>query len=262
MTSSGRDALVLLDPSAGTSGTTGSDGASSVGAPRVLVQPCVSIASLCEHGDGAGADRQHARRALERLGLAPRGRGRPASVPRPVTALRPADVAGGEPFALTGRSGRPVYGTLYRPALRGYGGTGRQRAPAGGVVPRRPDLGLSRPASTPPCSSSPPAASPWPVWTTRAARATGGRIAARCGASGAWPIPRTASMRHGIWPRGVTSDAAAHGRPRRQRRRHDGPQRTGRGGGVRCVRLVVRRHRPAWGWWPPRTTSRPTTAIG
>jgi dipeptidyl aminopeptidase/acylaminoacyl peptidase len=32
-------------------------------------------------------------------------------------ALEPADVARAEPFSLTGRSGRPVYGSLYRPRL-------------------------------------------------------------------------------------------------------------------------------------------------
>ncbi len=45
------------------------------------------------------------------------------------TALGPADVATGEPFSLTGRSGRPVYGTLYRPAL------GRTRAPGADSPP-------------------------------------------------------------------------------------------------------------------------------
>ena len=35
--------------------------------------------------------------------------------PRAAVALDGADVAVGEPFTLTGRSGRPVHGTLFRP---------------------------------------------------------------------------------------------------------------------------------------------------
>ena len=64
---------------------------------------------------GAGTDRQHTRGAGERLGVgAGTGRPRPASVAGP--ALARGDVARGEPFTLAGRSGRPVHGTLYRPA--------------------------------------------------------------------------------------------------------------------------------------------------
>ena len=107
MTSSGRDALVLLRP--------------EPGGLRVLAQPCVSIAAVCEHQGG-----------LALIGTAPDV---PATVwlwrdgveatpvrPPAATALRPADVSIGEPFALTGRRGRPVYGTLYRPALSGTAG--------------------------------------------------------------------------------------------------------------------------------------------
>ena len=36
--------------------------------------------------------------------------------PPPEVLARRGDVALGEPFTLTGRSGRPVHGTLYRPA--------------------------------------------------------------------------------------------------------------------------------------------------
>ena len=42
--------------------------------------------------------------------------------PPAATPLRPGDVARGEPFALSGRSGRSVYGTLYRPELSGTEG--------------------------------------------------------------------------------------------------------------------------------------------
>ena len=116
MTASGRDALVSLD--------TRGDAVS----PPELVQPCTSIAALCAHGDG-----------LALIGSTPDG---PSTVwvwspdagarplrPRAGRALDPGDVAVGEPFSLTGRTGRPVHGTLFRPTLRGTEG------PSGTVPP-------------------------------------------------------------------------------------------------------------------------------
>ncbi len=120
MSESGRDALVLLgpDPTAG----------APTAAPRVLEQPCVSIAALCEHRGG-----------LALLGTTPdtpstvwlwRAESRAAPVrPPATTALGPGDVAAGEPFTLMGRTGRPVHGTLYRPVLAGTEG------PPGDVPP-------------------------------------------------------------------------------------------------------------------------------
>ena len=106
MTASGRDALVLLVPGRATA------------APPRLPQPCVSISALCAHADG-----------LAFIGSTPDA---PANVwiwapdgvilplrPPPDVVLGRGDVALGEPFTLTGRSGRPVYGTLYRPTQRG-----------------------------------------------------------------------------------------------------------------------------------------------
>jgi dipeptidyl aminopeptidase/acylaminoacyl peptidase len=49
---------------------------------------------------------------------APGEHARPLRPPE-ASALAPGDVAPGEPFTLTGRSGRPVHGTLYRPRLAG-----------------------------------------------------------------------------------------------------------------------------------------------
>jgi dipeptidyl aminopeptidase/acylaminoacyl peptidase len=105
MTASGRDALVSLD----TRGDTES--------PPEVVQPCVSIAALCAHGDG-----------LALIGSTPDA---PSTVwvwtpdagirplrPRVGMALDRGDVAVGEPFSLTGRTGRPVHGTFFRPTLR------------------------------------------------------------------------------------------------------------------------------------------------
>jgi dipeptidyl aminopeptidase/acylaminoacyl peptidase len=112
MTTSGRDALVIVDPVPGADGTS---------VPRVLEQPCVSIAAVCEHQGG-----------LALIGTTPdtpstvwvwRAETRPVPIrPPAATALGPADVAVGEPFDLEGRSGRPVYGTLYRPVLSGTEG--------------------------------------------------------------------------------------------------------------------------------------------
>jgi dipeptidyl aminopeptidase/acylaminoacyl peptidase len=115
LTRSGRDALVRLGVPAG------DDGAARE-------QPCVSIAAVCAHGEG-----------LALIGTTPdtpptvwewtsSAGARPRRAPVP-TALAPEDVARGEPFSLTGRSGRPVHGTLYRPTLGG------SRGPAGAAPP-------------------------------------------------------------------------------------------------------------------------------
>jgi dipeptidyl aminopeptidase/acylaminoacyl peptidase len=102
-TSSGRDAIVRLRRGA---------------APEPMAQPCVSIAGLCAHGDSG---------ALALIGSTPDAPTNvwllepdmPARPLRPAPAFAaalPADaLSRGEPFGLTGRTGRPVYGTLYRP---------------------------------------------------------------------------------------------------------------------------------------------------
>jgi dipeptidyl aminopeptidase/acylaminoacyl peptidase len=106
MTRAGRDAVVALPP----------DG----GAPAELPQPCVSIAALCAHDGGFAF-----------IGSTPedpvdvwlwRGPGDVRRV-RPATGRGPVseDVARADPFSLTGRSGRAVHGTVYRPRLgRGH----------------------------------------------------------------------------------------------------------------------------------------------
>ena len=118
MTSSGRDALIPLDP----------HGRGGGAAPTALPQPCVDIAALCAHRDG-----------LAMIGVTPAA---PANVwvwtpvegPRPLrprsgVTLHERDVAVGEPFTLTGRTGRAVHGTLFRPTLGGTEG------PAGRAPP-------------------------------------------------------------------------------------------------------------------------------
>jgi len=112
MTRAGSDSVVLIGQAA--TATTGAT-------PPVLDQPCVSIAALCEHRGGVAM-----------IGTTPdtpstvwlwqSGAGCEPVRPPATTALRRGDVATGEPFALTGRSGRPVYGTLYRPVLEGTSG--------------------------------------------------------------------------------------------------------------------------------------------
>jgi dipeptidyl aminopeptidase/acylaminoacyl peptidase len=108
MTADGRDALVALAP-----------GAPPAQPPRLLDQPCVSISGLCAHRDG-----------IALIGGAPDApvnvwvalAGVPAVPVRPPSgalSLRARDIARGEPFVLTGRSGRPVHGTLYRPLRPG-----------------------------------------------------------------------------------------------------------------------------------------------
>jgi dipeptidyl aminopeptidase/acylaminoacyl peptidase len=118
MTSSGRDALIPLDP----------HGLGGGAAPTVLPQPCVDIAALCAHRDG-----------LALIGVTPTAPAnvwvwtpvegaRPLRPPSGVT-LHERDIAVGEPFTLTGRTGRAVHGTLVRPTLSGTEG------PAGRAPP-------------------------------------------------------------------------------------------------------------------------------
>ncbi len=126
-TSAGRDAVVRLR-----AGET----------PDVVAQPCVSIAGLCAHGD-----------AVALIGSTPDmptnvwvvGSARPPRTvrvaPAFAAALRPTDLAHGEPFGVTGRTGRVVHGTLYRPPPRhpvpgGTGNTGPgTNAPPGAPPP-------------------------------------------------------------------------------------------------------------------------------
>jgi len=105
MTVSGRDALVSLD----TRGVTAS--------PPELVQPCVSIAALCAHGDGLALIGSTPDAPSSVWVWTPEAGARPLR-PRVGVALHRGDVAVGEAFSLTGRTGRPVHGTLFRPTLR------------------------------------------------------------------------------------------------------------------------------------------------
>jgi len=119
MTASGRDSLLALTPGHGVDPL-------PAGAP--LGQPCVSISALCAHGDG-----------LAFIGSAPDTPpnvwlwtpGTTARPLRPTTgrSLGAGDVAAGEPFSLTGRSGRTVHGTIYRPTLEGTAGPVGQKPP-------------------------------------------------------------------------------------------------------------------------------------
>ena len=151
-----------------------------------LDQPCVSIAALCAHGDG-----------LALIGSTPEapanvwvwtpGPCRPAPAPRGRRARSDRDeIAVGEPFTLAGRSGRPVHGTLYRPAAAGTTGPTDRPPPLVTWCHGGPDVVVPGRGSTSPCSSSRPAASPWPAWTTPAARATDD--AYRCALWGRWGV--------------------------------------------------------------------------
>ncbi len=113
MTASGLDSLVPLAPLRADGRPEGP------GAP--LGQPCVSISAVCAHADGLALVGSTPDAATNVWVWRPDG---PPVVVRPPAplALGPADVSKGEPFTLTGRSGRPVHGTLYRPALDGTTG--------------------------------------------------------------------------------------------------------------------------------------------
>ena len=109
MTASGCDTVVALPPK-----DAGGDGT-----PVPLGLPCVSVASVCAHGDGIAVIGSTPVAPPGVWVWTPAGGARPLHEPG-AGMLVPDDVADGEPFTVEGRSGRPVHGTLYRPtaALR------------------------------------------------------------------------------------------------------------------------------------------------
>jgi dipeptidyl aminopeptidase/acylaminoacyl peptidase len=117
MTTAGRDALVRLD----TRGDTGEP-------PEVIAQPCVSIGAVCAHGSGVALIGSTPERPSTVWSWNPDAGALPVR-PHTGAALAGTDVARGEPFTLTGRTGRAVHGTLFRPTLRGTQGPERSAPP-------------------------------------------------------------------------------------------------------------------------------------
>jgi dipeptidyl aminopeptidase/acylaminoacyl peptidase len=120
----GRDALVVVPD------TTGSGTPTS--APNELPQACVAVSAVCAHEDGVAliGSTPETPATVWRCAVPPTGlpaaeegsgsdtAGIAVAVRLPArTALARGDVSAGEPFELTGRSGRAVYGTLCRAAL-------------------------------------------------------------------------------------------------------------------------------------------------
>lgn len=100
-TSAGRDVIMRLRPGA---------------PPETVEQPCVSIAALCAHGNALAVIGSTDDAPTNVWLLEPETQPRPLrSAPTFAAALPSEGFAPGEPFTLTGRSGRPVHGTLYRP---------------------------------------------------------------------------------------------------------------------------------------------------
>jgi dipeptidyl aminopeptidase/acylaminoacyl peptidase len=124
-TAAGRDSLVLFARSESGPGRAG-----NIAPPTVLPQPCVSISTVCVHGDAVALIGSTPDAPANVWLLAP---GQPARPLRPTapgaTALDPRDAAVAEPFSLDGRSGRTVFGTLYRPTLSGTRGPVGQAPP-------------------------------------------------------------------------------------------------------------------------------------
>jgi dipeptidyl aminopeptidase/acylaminoacyl peptidase len=112
MTSDGRDALVALHP--GRPGDTEAR-------PDELSQPCVGIEGICAHGDGVAFIGTTPDTAATVWLWSP-GRGARALRPPSNTGLEHGSVSAGEAFTVTGRSGRLVHGTVYRPVLAGTAG--------------------------------------------------------------------------------------------------------------------------------------------
>ena len=124
LTASGRDAVVAIRPPTTLTPTptpTPTPPQPQPPEPVPLVQPCVSIAALCAHGDGLALIGSTPDTPSNVWVWAPATGARPLR-PQPALALRATDVAVGEPFTLTGRTGRAVHGKLYRPTLEGTTG--------------------------------------------------------------------------------------------------------------------------------------------
>ena len=193
-TAAGRDDLVAVDP--------------ATGRTEEVSQPCVAIGAVCAHGEGValiGATPD----APPAVWVWRPGAGAAPLEPRAtaVAGFGPGNVARGEPFSLRGRSGRRVFGSLYRPTLAGAGSTD----------------------GTPPlvvwCHGGPTSSCQSGLDLTVQFFTTRG-FAAACvdyaGSSGygrayrnalrglwGWPTPRTASTRPSTWPTGVTSTVGA-----------------------------------------------------
>ena len=95
----------------------------------MIDQPCTQIKELCRHGGGVAfiggpPDEPDDVWLVERPGQAARR----LRAPSP-GALDTTSVSMPEPFELVGRSGRPVYGVLYRPTLHGVERNDEMRPP-------------------------------------------------------------------------------------------------------------------------------------
>jgi dipeptidyl aminopeptidase/acylaminoacyl peptidase len=122
LSSQARQALVVLDP------------AHPDRPPRRIGQPCVAISAVSAHGDGvafigATPDRPANVWVLPHLHSTSETEPAPPLRPAASGALAPADVALAEPFKLSGRSGRPIYGSLYRPVLSNVEGPAEATPP-------------------------------------------------------------------------------------------------------------------------------------
>jgi dipeptidyl aminopeptidase/acylaminoacyl peptidase len=108
-TAAGQDEVVVIAPRAGAS------------SPEPIDQPCVAISALCAHRDGVAFIGSTAATPSNVWVWTQTGGPRTIRA-QPDLPLGGADVAGGEPFNLTGRTGRRVHGRLYRPTLEGTTG--------------------------------------------------------------------------------------------------------------------------------------------
>jgi dipeptidyl aminopeptidase/acylaminoacyl peptidase len=126
-TAAGLDSLVLFGrPEAVGAGT----GTGDTRPPTPLPQPCVSVSAVCAHGDAVALIGSSPDAPTNVWLLAPDQTARPLRPPAAgATALDPGDVAVAEPFSLDGRSGRAIFGTLYRPNLSATQGPPKEAPP-------------------------------------------------------------------------------------------------------------------------------------
>ena len=230
MTTAGRDALVRLDHEGR--------------AASPLAQPCVSIAALCAHGDGLALIGSTPDAPSTVWLWSPDGEAPALASPAPPCPRARRTWRWGSPSRLTGRSGRPVHGTLFRPARA------TSEDPEGAPPPL---VTWCHGGPTSSCQAGLDLTLQF--FTTRGfavacvdyAGSSGYGRAYRCALWGRWGVADSEdcldaalllAARGDVDPQRMAIRGGSAGR-------HDGAQRAGRRGGVRGLRVVVRGHRSA-----------------
>jgi dipeptidyl aminopeptidase/acylaminoacyl peptidase len=109
--------LVARRTAAGQDGMVVIEATPDAWSPKPVDQPCVAISALCAHRNGVALIGSTAT-APTTVWVWTATSGAQPIRPQADLPIQDADVAMGEPFTMTGRTGRHVHGRLYRPTLR------------------------------------------------------------------------------------------------------------------------------------------------